>query len=131
PLRHLPRARPSGMGRSAPQPRVVADDGLVRRRVRGREAVAAGANESELTPRVRLRRGIDLRRLEPALAPHLLRRQPLRAAGLDTAVPTGRASPGTPGHSPLTRSGPPHQTVPDARAPCDELPAGMIASRSR
>ena len=86
PLEDLPRDRPPGLGRPAPQPRVAPRDRLLRPR---RRSPASGAAAAAACPRITARRFVlrrrpDLRRLDPALAPPLLRR-PLRPAHLDPA----------------------------------------------
>ena len=75
---HVPRPRPSAVGRPAPEPRVAQGDRLFRPDHGGAPARLAGADPADHAGAVRLRRGADVRRLDPALAPPLLRRRALR-----------------------------------------------------
>ena len=84
PVRGVPRQEPSPLGRSAPLPRIARGHRLLRPRGRGSRACLAGslpADHSQADhhgPEPHLRGG------NPALAPHLLRRRPVRSASLDT-----------------------------------------------
>ena len=80
----LPRPAASRVGRSAPQPRIAPRHRLFRRGFGAQAAVAPDRSPPPHPGPVHLRRRAHLRGLDPALAPHLLRRRTLRSAGVGT-----------------------------------------------
>ena len=78
----LSRPATARLGGPVAEPRVAPGHGLFRPGGRGAPAGLADANPADHARAGRVRRGPDLRRLDPALASHLLRRRPLRPARL-------------------------------------------------
>ncbi len=91
PVAHVHRRRPAGMGRSALESRIAPRQRLLRSPRRGRAEEAPAPGASIHAAPVHLRPGSDLRRVDPALAPYLLRRWPLRPSDLGaTGLRPGR-----------------------------------------
>src|SRR5262249_28890968 len=82
---HLPRPGPAAVGRPIAQRGVAVRHRLLRPQGGGPPAHPAGPPAPDHAGSIRLRRGADLRRLDAALAPSLLRRWPLRAPYLAAA----------------------------------------------
>ena len=92
----VPRPDAPGLGRSAPQPRIAPRDGLLRPRGSSPGAAALRVPLPRISAqRLGLDLGLTVRDRDPALAPHLLRRRPLRPADLDPSrlVHPGRPAP--------------------------------------
>ena len=82
---NVPGITPAPLGRPVAEPRIAQSNGLLRPGDGCSPARLADADSADHAGTVRLRRGTDLRGLDPALASHLLRRWSVRASRLAAA----------------------------------------------
>ena len=97
PVEDLPRTGPPAWVDQLLSPESLRATGYFDPEAVARERLEQLAHSPDHRPSVRLRRGPDLRRLDPALAPPLLRRRPLRPAHLAAAGPRRGPDPGSGG----------------------------------